>query len=131
MLLLNILLLPFKLVIKIAAFILMLVMKLVGALFHFIGAVLSVPFLVMGSLFGLLGGVYIVISIFNPELREVATYLQNMGLVWIQWWMPGLVTILVGAFTAYFPFISEDIGDFLADKGEDIWFAASGIDFFQ
>lgn len=130
MLLLNILLFPFKLVIKIAAFILMLAMKLVGVLFHFIGAVLRVPFVILGFLFGLAGILYIIMSVFNPELREVSTVLQDMGLVWIQWWTPGLITIIIGAFTAYFPLISEGIGDFLADKGEDVWFAASCIDFF-
>ncbi len=130
MLLLNILLLPFKLAIKIAAFILMLVMKLVGVLFHFIGAVLRVPFVILGFMFGLAGILYIIMSVFNPELREVSTVLKDMGLVWIQWWTPGLITIIIGAFTAYFPSVSEGIGDFLIDKGDDIWFAASCIDFF-
>lgn len=130
MLLLNILLLPFKLAIKIAAFILMLAMKLVGVLFHFIGAVLRVPFVILGFIFGLAGILYIIMSVFNPELREVSTVLQDMGLVWIQWWTPGLITILIGAFTSYFPSVSEGIGDFLSDKGEDIWFAASCIDSF-
>lgn len=130
MMLLNLLLFPFKLAIKIAAFILMLIMKLVGILFHFIGAVLRVPFVIFGFICGILGVLYIIMSVFNPDLREISTVLQNMGLDWIQWWTPGLVTILIGAFTAYFPFISESIGDFLIDKGEDIWFAASGIDFF-
>lgn len=131
MLLLNILLLPFKLAIKIAAFILMLLMKLVAVLFHFIGAVLRVPFVILGFMFGLAGIFYIILSVFNPDLREVSTVLQDIGLVWVQWWTPGLITILIGAFTAYFPSISECVGDFLIDKGEDIWFAAAGIDFFD
>ncbi len=130
MLLLNILLFPFKLAIKIVAFILMLAMKLTGVLFHFIGAALRLPFVIFGFICGLLGVLYIIISFFNPDLREVSTVLQDMGLVWIQWWTPGLITIAIGAFTAYFPFISEGIGDFLMDKGEDIWFIALGIDFF-
>ncbi len=130
MLLLNILLFPFKLALKIAAFILMLLMKLVGVLFRFIGAILRVPFLILGSLFGLAGVLYIIISVFNPELKEVSTMLQDMGLAWVQWWTNGIITIIIGAFTAYFPLISEGIGDFLADKGEDIWFAVSCIDFF-
>lgn len=130
MLLLNILLFPFKLAIKISAFILMLAMKLVGVLFHFIGSILRVPFFILGSLFSLAGVLHIIISAFNPELKEVSTMLQDMGLAWVQWWTNGIITIIIGAFTAYFPFISEGIGDFLADKGEDIWFAASGIDFF-
>ena len=79
MLLLNILLFPFKLALKIAAFILMLLMKLVGVLFRFIGVILRVPFLILGSLFGLAGVLYIIISVFNPELKEVSTMLQDMG----------------------------------------------------
>lgn len=130
MLLLNILLFPFKLALKIAAFILMLTMKLVSILFHFIGAVLSMPFVILGSIFGLAGILYIIMSVFNPELREVSTVLRDIGLVWIQWWTPGLITVLIGAFTAYFPFISESIGNFLTVKGEDIWFAVSCVDFF-
>lgn len=128
--LIKIILLPFKLAVKIISFILMVIAKMVGILFRFIGAVLLIPLELFGGLCGIAGIVLIIMSIYNPELREYAVTMQELGFDWVRWWMPGLASIVIGALIAYFPNISEAVGDFVIEKGEDIWFAASMIDFF-
>lgn len=121
MLALKILLIPFKLMIKLIGYLIVAVLKIIGWFIKVIGAICGIVTSIIGVIAVLASVAYLVLGFMNfIDMKEID-----------YWWVAGVVGCIFGAVVFSMGIWAEYVGDFLSDLGSSLSFSLSNITFFE
>ncbi|MBQ9140854.1 MAG: hypothetical protein IJX63_03565 [Lachnospiraceae bacterium] len=110
MLLIKILLIPFKLLLMLISFLLAIILKLIGVLIEALAHACGWFTNLMGSIITLLAIGYLICGYFG---------VANLNTIEL-WWVAGLTTGIVGVAVASMDMWADWFGDFLIDCGDNL-----------
>lgn len=117
----KILLIPFKLLIKLIGYLIVGILKIAGWFIRVVGTV-------CGMVTAIVGGIAILASVLFliMGLAGVGSIRENSS-----WWLPGLVGLVSGAVVSSMGMWAVYVGEFLSELGDNIVLLLGDITFFQ
>lgn len=123
MFILQILLIPLKLLVKLLGYILVAIMKVIGWFIKTVGGVCGLITAIIGGLIILAGIAFTIMVLCSAEFKSSLVVMDN-------WWLVSVACIIIGALLASLGNWSWEIGDWLSDVGDSIIFSMKDIALF-